>query len=331
MLKYVILLNNQCFSFVFNILLLFFLVTPNISPSAIDDTIIQRGDELEYIFEIEGRPQVDITWLKNGKELKLSENPNCALTSDKENNKESFKIVKAEGDDQARYTLQIKNKVGKAEVSMNVIVKASLQFTKSLTNVATTVGQGVTFSCECFGLPKPTATTWYFNDVELKGTAKYRIESKYPVMNLTVNKADLVDIGKYRVVITNGEQTIEGQADLLVQTKPKLEGKPQDAQPVIEESARIQCKFSGSQPLTVTWLKNGEPLALPNDNIEVISEADTGVQALVFKSVDIGDKASYTVQVANMVGQAEGKMNLAPKGLFKRKRALCNRIKFFSI
>jgi hypothetical protein len=102
----------------------------------------------------------------------------------------------------------------------------------------------------------------------------------------------------------------------LVQTKPKLEGKPQDAQPIIEETARIQCKFSGSQPLTVTWSKNGEPLNLPNDNIEVINEADTGIQALVFKRVEIEDKASYTVQVANMVGQADGKMSLTPKGLF---------------
>ncbi|CAF1542044.1 unnamed protein product, partial [Rotaria sordida] len=280
------------------------LIPPSISPATIDDTLLQHGDEIEYQFEIEGRPQVDVTWLKNGKELKLNENPNYIFTSDKENNKESFKIIKADGDDQARYTLQIKNKAGKAEVNINTIVKANLQFTKTLSDVATQVGQPVAFSCECFGLPKPTLITWYFNDIEIKSSAKYKIESKYPLINLTINKTDLIDIGKYRVVITNGEQTIENQANLLVQTKPKLEGKPQDAQPIIEESARIQCKFSGSQPFNVTWLKNGEVLTLPNDNIEVISEADTGIQALVFKHVDIDDKASYTVQVANMVGQA---------------------------
>ncbi|UJR23285.1 hypothetical protein I4U23_026301 [Adineta vaga] len=289
------------------------LIAPNISPSTIDDIILQRGDESEHQFEIEGRPQVDITWLKNGKELKLTENPNYIFTSDKETNKETFKIIKADGDDQARFTLQIKNKAGKAEVNMNIIVKASLQFTKNLADVATVVGQPVTFSCECFGLPKPTAIIWYFNDIEVKGSAKYKMDAKYPLITLTLNKTDLIDIGKYRVVITNGEQTIESEANLLVQTKPKLEGKPQDAQPIIEESARIQCKFSGSQPFTVTWLKNGEPLVLPNDNIEVISEADTGIQALAFKRVEIEDKASYTVQVANKVGQAEGKMNLTPK------------------
>ena len=289
------------------------LIPPSISPSTIDDSILQRGDEIEYQFEIEGRPQVDVSWLKNGKELKPTDNINYVFTSDKENNKESLKIVKADGDDQAKYTLQIKNKAGKAEVSVNVIVKASLQFTKTLTDVATVVGQPVTFATECFGLPKPTVVTWYFNDVEIKGSAKYKIDSKYPSITLTVNKTDLIDIGKYRVVITNGEQTIENEANLLVQTKPKLEGKPQDAQPIIEESARIQCKFSGSQPFTVTWLKNGEPLVLPNENIEVINESDTGIQALAFKRVEIEDKASYTVQVANMVGQAEGKMNLTPK------------------
>lgn len=291
------------------------LIPPSISPATLEDSILQRGDEIEYQFEIEGRPQVDITWLKNDKPLKLTENANYIFTSDNEKNKESFKIVKADGDDQARYTLQIKNKAGKADVNINVIVKASLQFTKTLTDVATVVGQAVTFSTECFGLPKPTSIIWYFNDVEIKGSAKYKIESKYPQISLTVNKADLIDIGKYRVVISNGEQTIESEANLLVQTKPKLEGKPQDAQPIIEESARIQCKFSGSQPFTVTWLKNGESLVLPNENIEVISEVDTGIQALVFKRVEIEDKASYTVQVANMVGQADGKMTLSPKGL----------------
>jgi hypothetical protein len=283
----------------------------------VDDKILQRGEEIEYQFEIEGRPQVDIAWLKNGKELKLTENPNYIFTSDKETNKELFKIVKADGDDQARYTLQIKNKAGKAEVNINTIVKATLQFVKNLSDVATVVGQPITFACECFGLPKPTVITWYFNDVEIKASAKYKIESKYPLISLTINKTDLIDIGKYRVVITNEEQTIESQASLMVQTKPKLEGKPQDAQPIIEESARIQCKFSGSQPFNVTWLKNGEPFTLPNENIEVISEVDTGIQALVFKRVEIEDKASYTVQVSSMVGQADGKMSLAPKGLFK--------------
>lgn len=292
----------------------FISVTPSISPTTMEDTLLQRGDEIEYQFEIEGRPQVDVIWLKNGKEIKGNENPNYLFTSDKETNKESMKIIKADGDDQARYTLQIKNKVGKAEVNFNIIVKANLQFVKNLTDAATVVGQPVTFACECFGLPKPTTITWFFNDVEIKGSAKYKIDSKYPLISLTVNKTDLIDIGNYRVVIGNGEQTIESSAKLLVQTKPKLEGKPQDATPIIEESARIQCKFSGSQPLTVTWLKNGEPLVLPNENIEVISESDTGVQALQFKRVDIEDKASYTVQVANMVGQAEGKMTLNPKG-----------------
>ena len=246
--------------------------------------------------------------------MKSTDNPNYLFTSDKETNKESLKIIKADGDDQARYTLQIKNKVGKAETNVNVIVKADLQFVKTLTDVATVVGQPVTFTCESFGLPKPTMITWYFNDVEIKGSAKYKTESKYPLISLTVNKTDLIDIGNYRVVISNGEQTIENTAKLLVQTKPKLEGKPQDATPIIEESARIQCKFSGSQPLTVTWLKNGEPLILPNENIEVINESDSGVQALLFKRVEIEDKATYTVQVSNMVGQAEGKMTLNPKG-----------------
>ena len=44
-------------------------------------------------------------------------------------------------------------------------------------------------------------TTWFFNDIEIKGSAKYKIEFKYPLINLTINKTDLIHIGKYRVTI----------------------------------------------------------------------------------------------------------------------------------
>ena len=129
---------------------------------------------------------------------------------DKENHKETFKIIRTDGDDQARYTLQNKNKAGEAKVNLNLIIKANLQFTKTLFDVITVVGQAITFLCEYFRLPKPTLITWYFNDIEIKSN------QKYPLTNLTINKIDLINIDKYCVVITNDQQIIASQTKLLV-------------------------------------------------------------------------------------------------------------------
>ncbi len=44
----------------------------------------------------------------------------------------------------------------------------------------------------------------FFNDAEVKNSAKYKIEAKQNVFSLTVNKCDHPDVGTYRAQIDNG-------------------------------------------------------------------------------------------------------------------------------
>lgn len=59
-------------------------------------------------------------------------------------------------------------------------------------------------------------TQRYFNDNEIKSTQKTRIDTKGPTSTLTINKADMPDIGVYKVVADNGKEKIETKANIDV-------------------------------------------------------------------------------------------------------------------
>jgi hypothetical protein len=59
----------------------------------------------------------------------------------------------------------------------------------------------------------------FFNDQELKNSAKTKIESKQNIHTLTLPKADLPDEGVYKCVATNADGTIETKANLSVCSK----------------------------------------------------------------------------------------------------------------
>lgn len=56
----------------------------------------------------------------------------------------------------------------------------------------------------------------FFNDTELKNSAKHKIEAKQNVYSLTINKCDHPDVGKYHVKVDNGIDHTEQTAKLNV-------------------------------------------------------------------------------------------------------------------
>jgi len=162
---------------------------------------------------IGGRPKATITWLKNGKEFKpddrhkISSSPDgtCEL---------SIKSLD-ETDNQDKYTLLIKNKVGQKELHSTITVKAPLEFVQPLKDQDILSQSPITLTVETNGIPKPTVK-WFFNDQEIKNSPKTKIESKQNLHTLTIPKAELTDEGIYKCIATNPDGTIETKAKISV-------------------------------------------------------------------------------------------------------------------
>jgi len=186
------------------------LETPRIEP-LLTDQEVTLNRSLVLKTNVFGRPKVDVQWLKDQKPLTSSDrikieriDDECILT-----------IANIKEEDIGSYTLSAKNKLNKIDTTANVKVTAALKFNNQLNNLDILQGANGTLSVECEGVPKPKLT-WYFNDTEIKSTQKTRIDTKGSTSTLTINKADMPDIGVYKVVADNGKERIETQANVDV-------------------------------------------------------------------------------------------------------------------
>jgi hypothetical protein len=186
------------------------LEAPQIQPQLTDKQVI-LNQPLVLKANVHARPKPDIQWLKDQKPLTPSDHikierigDECILT-----------IPNIKEEDIGSYTLSVKNKVGKIDSTSNVNVTAPLKFPHQLNDLDIIQGSNGNLTVECEGVPKPKLT-WYFNDTEIKPNQKTRVDTKGSTSTLTINKADMPDVGIYKVVADNGKERIETQANVDV-------------------------------------------------------------------------------------------------------------------
>lgn len=104
---------------------------------------------------IGGRPTPTVTWLKNGKEFKGDDRHIITASADDGTYELLIKSLD-ESENQAKYTLVAKNKVGQKEINSTVTVKAPLEFIQALKDQDVLAQSACTLTVETNGIPKPT-------------------------------------------------------------------------------------------------------------------------------------------------------------------------------
>lgn len=186
------------------------LESPRIEPQLTDQEVT-LNQSLVFKSNVYGRPKVDIQWLKDQKPIAASDR----IRIERNNDECQLTITNIREEDIGTYTLSVKNKLSKIDSTAHVKVTAALKFNNQLNDLDIIQGSNGVFSVECEGVPKPKLT-WYFNDNEIKSNQKTRVETKGTTSTLTINKADMPDIGVYKVVADNGKERIESQANVDV-------------------------------------------------------------------------------------------------------------------
>lgn len=277
----------------------------------LEDKNTQIRQQIEYSTTITGRPLPEIQWLKNQKPLTVAAPHIQIETTQDEVIKTLLRIDNIQSDDDATYTIRVKNRAGQKESSSKLTVLAKLSFLKAFKDENVIQGQPITYQCQIEAIPKPKVT-FYLNDQELKSAGKIKVESKGDVHTLSFSKVDLIDSGIIKAIADNGLDKEEITAKLNVCIKPSLVGKPTDAQVSIGQSARLQCGFTGLPMSELKWSRvDGQPL---NEGIEIVNDENQGIAALVFKTTTMADKGAYLVKATNVVGSVEQKVNLDVKG-----------------
>uniref|UniRef100_A0A8C5RYA5 Ig-like domain-containing protein n=1 Tax=Laticauda laticaudata TaxID=8630 RepID=A0A8C5RYA5_LATLA len=181
-------------------------------------------------------------------------------------------------------------------------------FTKPLKEIHGLLGSSSVLECKVIGSP-PISVFWFRDGEEITTGEKYQATLTDNTCSLKVNALQESDIGNYTCIATNEAGTDECEAYFIVREPAKFVKKLNDFQVEKGKQLILECSYTGTPPIQVSWRKNEtsaileisnsklEDAGLYSCHIENESGQDNS-QAAVSILLTVGDSASLQCQIA---------------------------------
>ncbi|XP_050994845.1 LOW QUALITY PROTEIN: hemicentin-1 [Labeo rohita] len=259
----------------------------------------------EIILEcrVKGDPFPTIQWYKDRKPVFLGD-PNIEVLD----RGQQLKIKSARLGDQARYQCSATNAAGKQskDFNLSIFVPPSIKGGNMTSEVTVLLGNVVTLECEVRGVPLP-AITWYKNGEVILSSrqAQYVDRGQF----LKISRAQASDAGQYTCKVTSVAGTAEKVFELDVYLPPSITASsdgPTDMKVVLSKSLILECAAEGHPPPSLTWLKDGSPVAA-RDNLCVLEQG----RKLEILSALPSDAGRYVCVATSVAGEREIKYDVS--------------------
>ncbi|XP_058472406.1 obscurin-like protein 1 [Solea solea] len=251
---------------------------------------VRVEEELPATLECElSRPNIDVTWLKNGTELKPGKN--CRIYS--MGRKRFCQIMQCSRGDSGTYTCD----TGEVNTSCSLeVYEHALKILQDMEDLYIQEDQNAVFMCEV-SLDDVTAE-WYKDGHKIRPSSTIRIRTEGTKHFLLMCNVKAEDAGEIHFVARDVEST----AYLEVEELPVSIVKPLRDRTALEKHRVIlECTVS-SPRCDVTWYKDGEELA-PSERVDML--VDDCSHKLVIQQVAVEDEGSYSIEVGEHTCQAK--------------------------
>uniref|UniRef100_A0A8C4X8A3 Ig-like domain-containing protein n=1 Tax=Erpetoichthys calabaricus TaxID=27687 RepID=A0A8C4X8A3_ERPCA len=175
------------------------------------------------------------------------------------------------------------------------------------TSISVTAGDPATLECTIEGSPE-LQIKWFKDRREITSGRKYKMSFKENVATLKIFSAEKVDItnADFSLLLTGSLASYRIVPPTFTKPLRKVDG-------VVGSAVSMECRVSGSQPMTVSWFKDEQEISAdakyqPEDN-EVITGGACFIRKeslssfLELHSVKPLDSGKYTCQVSNDAGK----------------------------
>ncbi|XP_067145351.1 LOW QUALITY PROTEIN: obscurin-like [Centruroides vittatus] len=277
--------------------------------ASISDVEVSEGASAMLELKVTGYPKPNVTWFKDGKEIKASDRVRFLFEDD-----ESYTLIikNVKKEDAGKYKVTAKNDMGEVEESCKLTVTCPPSFRKKLKDMAVMTNEPVRFEVEVEGKPTPEVK-WYKDGQQLSESDRIKmLQEKEEIFAMMIDKVKPEDSGNYSCVLTNESGSQAGYSNLVVNAPPSFTKEMKNVECSEEETVSFSLKVSGNPKPTLKWLKDGKELNVDGRHVKVTEEDNT--YTLTIDKVKKEDVGKYACEIANAHGKATTCGNLSTKG-----------------
>ncbi|XP_017573536.2 hemicentin-1 isoform X3 [Pygocentrus nattereri] len=273
-------------------------LTVQVPPSIADEAtelVVNRLSPVVIGCTASGVPEPVLHWSKDGMRLAKEGEGYKTLPSG------PLEITAAELSHAGRYSCFAKNAAGSAHRHVQLIVQEPPVIQAHPSTLDVILNNHITLPCRAVGSPRPTIT-W-----QKEGINIFTSGGDFTVLpsgSLQISRAKVEDAGTYMCVAQNPAGTALGKTKLRVQVPPVITSNTKSYTVAVDGSVTLQCQAKGYPTPSVSWHKDGQPLA------ESVRQRVLSSGSLHVAFAQPGDTGRYTCTAANVAGSSSVDMSL---------------------
>lgn len=176
------------------------------------------------------------------------------------------------------------------EIKLNGFRSGMLNIIRQPTSLSVELGKRAVFDVSVLS-GGDVSYQWFLNDSAIPGQTS---------ASLVIDPVRAGDFGNYKVEVSNTENLATSDIAMLSerQTAPTLAWSSGNQGVASGTAVTLSANFSGSEPMSYVWTKNGDPVS-----------GDTA--SLVFPSAAVADAGAYRLTATNTAGSASADFSLS--------------------
>ncbi|CAB3399927.1 unnamed protein product [Caenorhabditis bovis] len=264
-------------------------------------TMIGRGDSITFDCKIlEGKPYPKIRWLRNGKELLVSNDKYIRIQGT------TLQITGAQDSDGGSYSCVAENMAGRDISVVQLAIGRMPSIVPSPETVRVNIERQATLQCLAIGYPTPTIE-WEKGGVSISKLNNNRY-TQLPDGNLLISDVSVEDQDRFTCIAKNVYGTQSQTTAVMVTglVSPVLGHVPPEEQLIEGQDLHLSCVVVlGTPRPNIVWLKDGKPVETSPTLI-----VEGGGTSLLLRGGNPKDEGKYTCVAISPAGNATLNINV---------------------